>query len=128
MAEQGFSVLKGQTLLNIERNCKDGDEIVFITKSGKRYTMFHSQDCCEDVHIEDICSNLNDLIGNPILIAEEVTQEGGNDDEDESCGSDFTTWTFYKLSTIIGSVTIRWIGTSNGYYSESVSFSELDNK
>jgi hypothetical protein len=77
--------------------------------------MLHYQDCCEDVHVEEIHGDLEVLENFPLVEAEEVTQD------DLSVGVESGTWTFYKLGTIIGNVTIRWYGSSNGYYSERVS-------
>ena len=80
--------------------------------------MYHSQDCCEDVSIDDIVGNLEDILNQEILIAEEVSNKDPKPEEyHESC-----TWTFYKIVTNRGAVTLRWYGTSNGYYSESVDF------
>lgn len=97
------------------------DEVCLVTDDGYTFEMFHSDNCCESVTIEDIAGDLNDLVGSPILMAEEETN---------SCEHpkgiipgyppESFTWTFYKLATIKGAVTIRWYGSSNGYYSEDV--------
>jgi len=115
-----FKELVGKTLLSIEAN-KEMDEITFITNDGLKFLMYHSQDCCENVSIEDINGDLEDLIGTPILLAEEVTSEENPEGVTKEYQDSFT-WTFYKLATIKGYVDIRWYGESNGYYSEYVSF------
>jgi hypothetical protein len=110
-----FSVLVGRTIKAIERG---NDELKFAMDNGDVFTMYHAQSCCENVYIEYICGDLEDLIDTPILVAEERTQ-----DEEYEYGE--AMWTFYELRTIKGSVTIQWHGSSNGYYSISVSFDRL---
>ena len=76
----------------------------------------------------DIVGDLNDLIGHRLIEAEEATSvyETPEGIEDPEFSDDSFTWTFYKLSTIKGCVNIRWYGSSNGYYSEEVSFIRKD--
>jgi hypothetical protein len=118
------SELIGKILVSIDNK---GNELIFLCDSGEKYKMHHSQDCCENVYIDDICGDLEDLIGTPMLKAEEVS----NKDFENAFESKFKkgeykpesySWTFYKLATIKGYVDIRWFGESNGYYSESVDF------
>jgi hypothetical protein len=113
MKETKFEDLVGKTLTQIIVS-PDRDLITFTDDNGDKYEMYHSQDCCESVSVEDIVGDLNDLLNTPILAAAESSSSS---DYDES-----STWTFYNLATIKGYVTIRWYGNSNGYYSESVDF------
>ena len=116
MAE--FSDLLGKTLVSVVND--KNQQLTFTTAEGEIFVAYHSQDCCENVEIEDIEGNLEDLIGTPILMAEIETNsklDFGKEIEDDSF-----TWTFYRLATNKGYVTVRWLGTSNGYYSEEVSF------
>lgn len=112
-----FDQLKGKTFVAIEGAETGNDEIVFKDNCGGIYVLYHSQDCCEHVSIEDVVGNVDDLLNTPLLVAEESTSYDQNLHRDDSY-----TWTFYKLATIKGSVDIRWYGSSNGYYSERVDF------
>lgn len=99
-------------------------EIIFVCSDGTRYKMFHEQDCCETVSLEETIGDFNNLIGSPIVMAEEVTSFENQPDK----RSDSRTWTFYKFATAKGYVTLRWLGESNGCYSEGVDFVRLINK
>jgi len=118
---QSIDMLIGQTLKSIVVS-EDNREIKFTTKNGKRYTMYHDQDCCESVTIDEIIGDLDDLLNSPIL---DARVETNSSDEPKKDSDNSFTWTFYIISTIKGTVTLRWFGASNGYYSEEVTFREI---
>ncbi len=124
MREVDFSELLGKTITEIKGMENGNYDISFSCSDGTEYTMYHEQDCCETVSIEDVAGCVEDLIGSTITLAEEVT----NVDAPPASGyADSYTWTYYKLATTKGYVTIRWYGESNGYYSEGVSFKRFGN-
>jgi hypothetical protein len=121
--DRAFDILKGQTLTAVVVD-RERDEIKFST-TDKVYLMFHHQSCCENVYIKDIVGDIEDLIGTPILAAEERGDTGYFNGRDRKRRGEYSwTHTFYTLRTIKGSVDISWSGSSNGYYSESVDFEE----
>lgn len=113
-----FDKLLGKVFKNITVN---GDIVIFVCEDDTVYFLYHPQSCCENVYLADVVGDFQQLIGNPVLLAEEVI----NEDDETMDGGDFTKFTFYKLATIKGYVDLRWIGTSNGYYSTTVSLKEL---
>jgi hypothetical protein len=122
-----FAELVGKVLVSIKVNDAK-DQIWFVDDQGKEYSMHHYQDCCETVEIESIVGDLNDLLNTPVLKAEEAESNDTPDGALLGYEPESATWTFYKLATIKGYVDIRWFGSSNGYYSESVSFVEVEKK
>lgn len=114
MIRSGFGALKGKTISNIE-GLEVGSECVIIdTIDGYRFKMYHFQECCECVRIEDVNGSPYDLIGEEVNVAGERIGETNMSDYGTQ------TWTFYTLRTVKGSVDIRWLGESNGCYSEAV--------
>ncbi len=117
-----FDELLGRTLYKVT---EDGDELRLYLSETNYVRFYHHQDCCEHVYIEDICGDLQDLVGSPLLIAEEVSDEVYEAEHQPEYAESYT-WTFYKFATRKGYVDVRWFGSSNGYYSESVSVDFVD--
>jgi hypothetical protein len=119
--EQEVEYLLGKTVTKIVSGDLYEDkpgELVFHLDNGARLRMYHEQDCCESVYLEDVVGDLDDLVGTPILEAECARSKDLQPGQEKPY--DGFTWTFYKIGTNKGSVTLRWYGTSNGYYSEEM--------
>lgn len=111
-----FSELTGKTIIAIE-GAEKGSECVTITCSDlTRFVLYHSQDCCETVQVEDVAGEPGDLIGHVVALAEETSNN-----ENPPPHADSWTWTFYRIRTHGGDLTLRWLGESNGYYGEHAS-------
>lgn len=107
------SELRYQTFSKVTSN----EYAVRFENDEVRYTLYHEKDCCEEVYVEDIIGDLEDLTGWPLLVANEVQNP---DEPPLSDNEESYTWTFYNFATFKGYVTIRFYGTSNGFYSEDV--------
>ena len=116
-----FETLKGKVVTKVTQT---DDTISFETQDGSSYLMYHSQDCCENVYVESIVGDLDDLLDSEVLLSEEVVGENPEGWTEDKYSESYT-WTFYKLATRKGYVDIRWLGESNGYYSESVNFAKI---
>ncbi len=116
-----ISDMIGVTMIRVLGAESGNDEMVFESENGTKYIFYHSQDCCESVYLDEIHGDIHWLVGSPITQAEEISNEPPPESESRF-KDDSETWTFYKFATVKGSVTVRWYGTSNGYYSERVDF------
>lgn len=116
--------LRGKTLTSIVSDRKN-DMVHMTTSDGATYRMWHWQDCCERVSIHDIVGDLTALIGSPLVIASEEISEVWPDDVEPQEYTDSFTWTTYVFATESATVRIRWLGESNGYYSELVQIDEV---
>jgi len=117
-----FSELVGCVLSRVTVTT-ERDEVIFELADGRSFRLYHEQDCCESVNIEEIDGTIDenvlvDLVG-PVVLATEESKDDEN-------ASESGTWTFYRIGTVKGTVVMRWLGSSNGYYSEGVSFAEVN--
>ncbi len=93
------------------------DGLKFEFDDGTCCIFYHDNICCESVWIEEIIGDLEDLIGNPLLVAEERYKDNDGLADCEN----FQGWTFYTFRNIKGTVDVRFYGASNGNYGVKVS-------
>ena len=106
---------------------EERNEILLTTETGNVILIHHNQDCCESVIIESIDGEAKRLIGGFVDLTIEV--EEGEGEVEYECerpeASDrklYEHWTRTTLTFTANNETLisRWVGESNGYYSESV--------
>jgi hypothetical protein len=117
MKKISFKNLVGECFSSIEVS-EDRTQVIFKSAYKATYYMRHKQSCREVVKLEDICGDLSDLIDSEILVA----SEEANIQEDilhSRKDTDYL-WTFYTLRTMRGTVTFRWLGSSNECYAMDV--------
>ena len=107
----------------------DGDskdnEIRIEIEGGRVFRFYHSQDCCECVTIEpsqDGDGSLLSLVGKEIR---EVSMEAIESGAPPPKYPESWTRTTITFRTDSETVISRWIGESNGYYSEDVDLEEI---
>jgi hypothetical protein len=114
-----FDALVGEVLDAVDID-REENQILLTTRSGRRFLVYHEQDCCETVAMHWQDGSFDKLIGKPIIEARDIAI----DTSEEAIDSSQTTTTLiFRVDdqTVIS----RWIGDSNGYYSESVDIAEL---
>ncbi len=116
---------KGKVLTQVKIN-ENGDEIEFLFADSSKYVMFHYQDCCESVSIYDQQGKPSDLFYDVLVEAKEETSSDWPDDVKEQEYGDSYTWTIYTFATEKAKWVVRWLGTSNGYYSESIQIDKVE--
>lgn len=111
-----LAAARGRNVSEVSGMEPESESAVITFDDGATLRLFHQEDCCETVEIVEVIGDPSDLVGHPLAMCEMVKNESAYSD-DEHIGS---TWTFYKLGGLGGYVTLRWLGKSNGYYSEEV--------
>ena len=112
---------------------------LFFEDSDKGLEILHMYDCSETVEIIDVVGDVEDLIGAPVVDVSIISSpehpdfiallnqnpEAANKPyelNDTKNADEEVSWSFTKIRTTKGEVSLRWLGHSNGWYSEIPAF------
>ena len=115
-----FFELKGKTITSIDGSNSDDSDTIITTSDGSIYTLTHLQDCCEHVRVYGSVGNIDDVLNEEVIAAED-TNPMDNPNAPDYKYYESATWSQFRIVTNKGTFEIWWLGESNGYYSETVS-------
>lgn len=111
LEKQVFSELIGKVIIAV---MQIKDEVYFLTGDGFLFVLYHPLACCESVELEEVYGGkLEDLIGKTIVRS---TIDVVDNSEETGWGRT----SFYTLRTNEDTITMRWVGQSNGSYGVDV--------
>ena len=121
VGDKALEVVVGKTITSILGLEEESQQVQILFSDGSKLNFHHWQDCCEWVCLYDfeLTTSLDKIIGGVINDAREDGRDATNDDNE--CTDESGYWTFYNINTSRGCINMRWLGQSNGYYSEDVS-------
>ncbi len=103
----------------------DDDSMQVTTDCGRKFCFKHDQDCCEYVRIISKSDDILDIMNKRLISVEMTYLDGDMFDNDPD--HNYDSHTLSKLTFVTNDSTecVRWLGSSNGYYGETVSVYEL---
>lgn len=121
-----YAEFSGKTIQEIRGCKKHSDEVTIKFTDGTCLKFYHRQDCCETVLLEDFDATPEDLVNaNIISIEERISYSNENEIKPLNSWDESYTWSFYVIKTSKFTMTMRWYGESNGWYSETVDIDYL---
>lgn len=110
----------GKRVKQVEGVHVGSERVTVQFEDGTRLELAHEQDCCESVELNDVEDSDAAHYAGALVLAFEETTGSTNETQPDVRWDESWTWTFYRLRTSQGTLVLRWLGVSNGYYSESV--------
>ena len=112
-------LFRGQKITSIEGYEQNSDRVIFNFENGARIIFAHEPECCESVFLADLDENIQ--VGERLMFLEVRTQCLEPNEDHEGM-----TWTFITILTDKCHETMRWVGESNGWYSEKPTIIFID--
>ena len=121
-----YTEFSGKTIQEVRGCKKHSDEVTIKFTDGSCLKFYHRQDCCETILLEDFDATPEDLVSAKIIsIEERISRSNENEIKPLNTCDESYTWSFYVIKTSKFTMTMRWYGESNGWYSETVDIDYL---